>query len=41
MQHQQRGRLTVGEMPWRHGVLTDDGALGDDQSDGTGLGGFR
>ena len=31
----------VGEISWRHGAFTDDGALGDNQSDSAGLGGIR
>jgi hypothetical protein len=38
MQHEERRRLVIGEMPWRHGVLTDDGALGYHQSDCARLG---
>jgi hypothetical protein len=38
MQHEKRRRLVIGEMPWRHSVLTDDGALGYDQPDRARLG---
>ena len=31
----------IGEISWRHGAFAYDGALGDNQSDGAGLGRIR